>query len=133
MHIDLRSFLEEFNRSARARFVTNGGGFILEVNQSAANMFKSVITDLKHKSLITFGSRKKGCDALRSVRDIALNLGKASMPRVAMRPRGEASFRVNVSTEVLIRTDTLVLIQWFVADADTVEVTHDNPNANAAE
>src|SRR5579885_2022023 len=105
MKIDLRSFLEQFNRDKKARFVTNGGGFILEVNQAAADLFKSTIEALKNKSLITFGARKKGCNAIRNLKDQAMNGGVASAPTVAMRPRGGATFKANLTAEVLERSE----------------------------
>jgi len=55
------------------------------------------------------------------------------MQQVALRPRGGATFRVELIAEVLDRSDMLVLVDWKLIEANTHVDAGDNEEVQAAE
>lgn len=126
-HIDLNSFMERFNHSKVAYFLTNASGFIVEVNQSAASLFDSEIPHLKNKSLRTFLADRKNSqerfDGLR-IQMEAIDSQESKNIMVRTQPLGgkKRMIRTNVSCEVIGRSNRIILILWKFEDADRVDI-----------
>lgn len=115
---DLNKFLDRFHASKIASFVTNTNGFILEVNEAAAMLFRTTIEQLRNKSLVSFGARSKATQALQELVRRTKVADRCAAEKVNMRPRSSDSFRADITGEVLKRSNGLNLIVWEIVDSD---------------
>lgn len=122
--INLKVFLNEFNRSQVAQFVTNSNGFILEVNQASADLLKSNIPHLKHKKLTMFiADRKNSQKRYEDGRHVLLTEDCFDEKNIIMRTQSSVKkemIRTNVSGQVITRSATINLILLTVVDADLI-------------
>lgn len=127
---DLKKFLDRFHASTIASFVTNGHGFILEVNQAAAELFRTTIEQLKNKSLISFGARRKATEILHDLIHRSKKVDMVAAEKVGMRPRGSETFRADITGEVLKRSNDINLIVWEIVDSDLLYQEEPKPESH---